>query len=67
MTPAQYAKQELTAGRMINMPIYAVAGSYYLCSSDWSILSGSKRYDSNDAAAGDRSKIIEKACKKYID
>lgn len=66
MTPAQYAKQELTAGRTINMPIYDVAGAYYLCDATWGILPGSKQYASKDAAASDRSKIIERACKKYI-
>ncbi|XUM19777.1 hypothetical protein ACRAVF_19110 [Bradyrhizobium oligotrophicum S58] len=66
MTPAQYAKQELTAGRTINMPIYSVAGSVYLCDADWNILSGSKRYESSSAASADRSRIIERACKRYI-
>jgi hypothetical protein len=66
MTPAQYAKQELSAGRMVNMPIYSVAGSVYLCDADWNILSGSKQYASKDAAAADRSRIIERACKRYF-
>jgi len=66
MTPVQYAKQELIAGRIVNMPVYGVAGSYYLCDAEWNILPGGKTYDSEWAAITDRSKIIEKACKKYI-
>jgi hypothetical protein len=61
MTPHQYAKQQLTAGKFPSMPVLHVAGSYYLCDSDWNILRGSKTYTSQDAAIADRSKILDRA------
>jgi hypothetical protein len=65
MTPTQYAKQQFTAGRMVNMPVYDVAGSFYLCDADWNILPGSKTYATKDAAVMDRSRILDRA-RKHI-
>lgn len=61
MSPFQYAKQEAAEGRFPCMPIYAVAGSYYLCDSDWNILAGGKTYASENAAMADRSRILDRA------
>lgn len=63
MSPIQYAKQERAAGRFPVMPIYEVAGSFYLCDSDWNILADGKRYASQDAAMSDRSRILDRARK----
>jgi hypothetical protein len=61
MKPIKYAKQQIEAGKFPSMPVYEVAGSFYLCDTDWNILSGGKAYASKDAAINDRSKIIERA------
>lgn len=63
MTPLQYAKSEILAGRFPSMPIEYVAGSFYLCDRDWNILKGSKSYPSRDHAMHDRSKILDRAQK----
>lgn len=63
MKPIQYAKQQIAAGKFPNMPVYAVAGSFYLCDADWNILAGSKTYNSQDAAMSDRSRILDRARK----
>jgi hypothetical protein len=64
MTPFQYAKAELASERMPELPIDGVAGSFWLCSRDWSPLRG-KHYASRDAAATDRSKILARAGKAH--
>ena len=63
MLPIKYAKQQIAAGHLVNMPVYDVAGSFYLCDADWNILPGSKTYATRDAAVSDRSRILERAAK----
>lgn len=65
MTPVQYAKQEIAEGRFPSMPVYEVAGSFYLCDADWHVLAGSKAYTSRMAAESDRSKIVDRAGKAH--
>lgn len=61
MTPIQYAKQELAAGRFPVMSVQAIAGSFYLCDKDWNLLSGSQAYRSKEHATTDRSRILDRA------
>lgn len=59
-TPLQYAKTEIAAGRHPNMPIDSIAGAFYLCNSDWTLLPGPS-YSTRDAAIAARSKILARA------
>lgn len=64
MTPFQYARKELAAGRFPSLLVNElVAGSVYLCDADWNVLKGSKTYTSRDAACADRSRILDRARK----
>ena len=62
MTPAQYAKTELAAGRFPEVLIDGAAGSFWFCDRQWLPLKG-KHYASKDAAMTDRSKILDRAGK----
>ena len=63
MTPFQYAKAELIAGRFPTMSIDGAAGTFWLCDDKWTALKG-KHYGSKDEAMRDRSKILDRAARK---
>jgi hypothetical protein len=64
MKSFDYAKKELVAGRYPEILIDGAAGSFWLCTRDWSPLKG-VHYPSRDAAILDRSKVIDRASKSH--
>ena len=64
VTPGQYAKAEILAGRHPNMTIYELGGKFHLADTDGKPLKG-KAYDSRDAAETDRSKTLDRN-RKFI-
>lgn len=61
-TPLQYAKAEIASGKFAVIHIEEIAGSFYLCDSNWNFLNH-KSYNSKLCAIADRSAILEKARK----
>lgn len=65
MTPAQYAKQEITNGRFPMMVVQpGEHGTFWLHDGDFRMLDG-RCFTSREAAEKLRSKIIQTATNKY--
>ena len=65
LTPAQYATKCFKEGKFCDMTIEpSLMGGFYLHDADFKALK-SKYYLSREAAAKDRSKIRDRAAKRY--
>lgn len=60
LTPIQFAKRELSAGRFPAMHVLPLAGAFYLTDTDWHMLDG-RTYKTKDHAMTDRSRILDRA------
>lgn len=65
MTPMQYARTQIAAGRFADMAIVEFCGAFYLCDSDYNLLKG-KAFSSRDIAQRERSKVIDRALKAAL-